>query len=76
MRDDGDVEYGRFGVLSRVELERFSHSDDEDRWLIAARRRDYNQLGFAAIRVRRTGDGPKARTRSCAATRAGDALSL
>ncbi|NKY60933.1 Tn3 family transposase [Nocardia flavorosea] len=39
--------YGRFGVLSRVELERFCYLDDEDRRLIAARRRDYNRLGFA-----------------------------
>ncbi|ORI20697.1 Tn3 family transposase [Rhodococcus sp. 1168] len=48
MRDEGAVvEYGRFGVLSRVELERFFHLDDEDHRLIAARRRDYNRLGFA-----------------------------
>jgi hypothetical protein len=33
--------YGRFGALSRVELERFFYLDDEDRRLIAARRRDY-----------------------------------
>ena len=26
--------YGRFGAYSRVELERFFHLDDEDRWLI------------------------------------------
>ncbi len=39
--------YGRFGAFSRVELERFFHLDDEDRRLIAARRRDYNRLGFA-----------------------------
>lgn len=39
--------YGQFGVLSRVELERFFHLDDEDRRLIALRRRDYNRLGFA-----------------------------
>ncbi|WP_444543799.1 DUF4158 domain-containing protein [Nocardia rhizosphaerihabitans] len=39
--------YGRFGVLSRVELERFCYLDDEDRRLIAVRRRDYNRLGFA-----------------------------
>jgi hypothetical protein len=30
-----------------VELERFCYLDDEDRRLIAARRRDYNRLGFA-----------------------------
>jgi hypothetical protein len=39
--------YGRFGASSRVELERFFHLDDEDRRLIAARRRDYNRLGLA-----------------------------
>ena len=39
--------YGRFGVLSRVEMERFFHLDDEDHKLIAARRRDHNRLGFA-----------------------------
>lgn len=33
--------------MSRVELERFFYLDDEDRRLIAARRRDYNRLGFA-----------------------------
>jgi hypothetical protein len=38
--------YGRFGALSRVELERFFYLDDEDRKLIAGRRRDYNRLGF------------------------------
>lgn len=41
------MEYGRFPVLSRVELERFFHLDDEDRKLIADRRRDSNRLGFA-----------------------------
>ncbi|MFE3105077.1 DUF4158 domain-containing protein [Nocardia tengchongensis] len=40
-------EYGRFPALSRVELERFFHLDDENRKLIADRRRDYNKLGFA-----------------------------
>ncbi|MFH5227597.1 DUF4158 domain-containing protein [Antrihabitans spumae] len=45
MNDGGS--YGRFGAYSRVELERFFHLDDEDRRLIAARRRDYNRLGFA-----------------------------
>ncbi|MEU7769326.1 DUF4158 domain-containing protein [Nocardia sp. NPDC049190] len=45
VRDEGVA--GRFGVLSRVELERFFHLDDEDRKLIAARRRDSNRLGFA-----------------------------
>ncbi|WP_162240314.1 DUF4158 domain-containing protein [Nocardia arizonensis] len=39
--------YGWFGLLSRVELERFFHLDEEDRRLIAARRRDSNRLGFA-----------------------------
>ena len=32
MIDEGG--YGRFGAYSRVELERFFHLDDEDRWLI------------------------------------------
>lgn len=45
MIDEGG--YGRFGALSRLELERFCYLDDEDRRLIAARRRDYNRLGFA-----------------------------
>ncbi|MEV6134867.1 DUF4158 domain-containing protein [Nocardia sp. NPDC051990] len=44
MTDEG---YGRFGSYSRVELERFFYLDDEDRRLIAVRRRDYNRLGFA-----------------------------
>ncbi|WP_428847689.1 DUF4158 domain-containing protein [Nocardia tengchongensis] len=47
VRDEGVSEYGRFPALSRVELERFFHLDDEDRKLIADRRRDYNKLGFA-----------------------------
>jgi TnpA family transposase len=49
--------YGRFGTLSRVELERFFYLDDEDRRLIAARRRDYNRLGFAlqVVTVRQLG---------------------
>nr|WP_281216318.1 DUF4158 domain-containing protein [Nocardia xishanensis] len=49
--------YGRFGALSRVELERFCYLDDEDRRLIADRRRDYNRLGFAvqAVTVRYLG---------------------
>ncbi|MFE3960131.1 DUF4158 domain-containing protein [Nocardia sp. NPDC059091] len=44
MTDEG---YGRFGSYTRVELERFFYLDDEDRRLIAGRRRDYNRLGFA-----------------------------
>ena len=49
--------YGRFGALSRVDLERFFYLDDEDRRLIAARRRDYNRLGFAlqVVTVRQLG---------------------
>ena len=39
--------YGQFGALSRVELERFFHLDDEDWRLISLRRSDYNRLGFA-----------------------------
>ena len=48
MIDEGVAGYGRFGSLSRVELERFFHLDDEDRRLIGARRRDYvaEQLGI------------------------------
>src|SRR5437773_9866288 len=47
----------RFGALSRVELERFFYLDDEDRKLIAGRRRDYNRLGFAlqVVTVRQLG---------------------
>jgi hypothetical protein len=45
--DAGVSGYGHFGVLSRVELERFCYLDDEDRRLIAARRGDYNRLGFS-----------------------------
>lgn len=54
MSDEG---YGRFGAYSRVEMERFFHLDDEDRRLVALRRRDYNLLGFAAqmITVRHLG---------------------
>lgn len=49
--------YGRFGALSRVELERFFYLNDEDRRLIAARRRDCNRLGFAlqVVTVRQLG---------------------
>ena len=46
-----DEGYGRFGSYSRVELERFFHLDDEDRRLVALRRRDYNRLGFAVQMV-------------------------
>ncbi|MDQ2797461.1 MAG: DUF4158 domain-containing protein [Actinomycetota bacterium] len=55
MTDEGG--YGRFGALSRVELERFFYLDDEDRRLIAARRRNYNRLGFAlqVVTVRQLG---------------------
>ncbi|MFE9328636.1 DUF4158 domain-containing protein [Nocardia sp. NPDC052278] len=47
MGDEGVAGYGRYGVLSRVELERFFHLDDEDHKLIAVRRRPSNRLGFA-----------------------------
>lgn len=55
VNDEGG--YGRFGVYSRVELERFFHLDDEDRRLIAARRRDYNRLDFTlqVVTVRHLG---------------------
>jgi hypothetical protein len=46
-----DEGYGRFGSYSRVEVERFFHLDDEDRRLVAMRRRDYNRLGFAVQMV-------------------------
>lgn len=55
MTDEGG--YSRFGALSRVEMERFFYLDDEDRKLIAGRRRDYNRLGFALqiVTVRQIG---------------------
>ncbi|MFF9229719.1 DUF4158 domain-containing protein, partial [Streptomyces sp. NPDC014820] len=55
MTDEGG--YGRFGALSRVELERFFYLDAEDRKLVAGRRRDYNRLGFAlqVVTVRQLG---------------------
>ncbi|WP_227999729.1 Tn3 family transposase [Nocardia australiensis] len=60
MQDEGAAGYGRYGALSRVELERFFHLDDEDRKLIAARRRDSNRLGFALqlVTVRHLGMFP------------------
>ncbi|MFD4442819.1 DUF4158 domain-containing protein [Nocardia sp. NPDC058519] len=56
-RGDDEGGYGRFGALSRIELERFFHLDDEDRRLVAGRRRDYNRLGFAlqVVTVRQLG---------------------
>ncbi|WP_330230314.1 DUF4158 domain-containing protein [Nocardia sp. NBC_00508] len=48
MREEGAAPgYGQFGGLTRVDLERFFHLDDNDHELIAARRRDSNRLGFA-----------------------------
>ncbi|MFE6922416.1 DUF4158 domain-containing protein [Nocardia sp. NPDC057663] len=43
--------------MSRQDLERYCYLDDEDRRLIAARRRDYNRLGFAVqvVTVRNVG---------------------
>ncbi|WP_328411004.1 hypothetical protein [Nocardia sp. NBC_00403] len=43
MHDEGVAGYGRFGVLSRAELDRFFYLDDEDRKLIAARRPHLNE---------------------------------
>ncbi|MEV0111340.1 Tn3 family transposase [Nocardia sp. NPDC050799] len=53
----GEGGYGQFGVLSRQDLERYCYLDDEDRRLIAARRRDCNRLGFAVqvVTVRNVG---------------------
>src|SRR5260370_30238675 len=52
--------YGRFAALSRQELERYCYLDDKDWALIAARRRDYNRLGFAVqvVTVRNLGNVP------------------
>ncbi|MEV4123992.1 DUF4158 domain-containing protein [Nocardia sp. NPDC049707] len=48
MRDESVAAgYGQFGLLTRGDLERFFHLDDNDHELIAQRRRDSNRLGFA-----------------------------
>ena len=48
LSDEQAANFGRFaGKLSRVELERFFYLDDADRELIAVRRADCSQLGFA-----------------------------
>jgi hypothetical protein len=49
--------YGRFGALSREDLERYCYLDDEDRRLIAVRRRADTRLGFAVqvVTVRNLG---------------------
>jgi hypothetical protein len=49
--------YGRFPMLSREDLERYCYLDDEDRRLIAGRRRADTRLGFAVqvVTVRNLG---------------------
>ena len=57
MISQGVEGYGRFGSLSRVELERFFHLDDADRRPIGKRRGDRSRLGFArqVVTVRHLG---------------------
>jgi hypothetical protein len=43
----GGSGYGRFGILSRVELEQFFHLDDEDHQLAGCAAAIYSRLGFA-----------------------------
>ncbi|MFI5541717.1 DUF4158 domain-containing protein [Nocardia sp. NPDC051900] len=48
VRQEGVVPgYGHFGVLTRAELKRFFHLDEQDWELTAERRRDGKGLGFA-----------------------------
>ncbi|MGF6884315.1 hypothetical protein ABIA39_005550 [Nocardia sp. GAS34] len=62
MTDEGG--YGRFGALSRVELERFFYLDDEDRKLVYGLT-SYSEVepelaAWVADQAWVTGDGPKA----------------